>query len=109
MGKKNAKALGAKLVSMGYTLATGGTGIGAPALTTRKMMEADFEQIGVFLDGAMKIALKIQAKSGPKLKDFVAMLDGNEEMAALKAEINKFAIQFPMPGFDPKDMKYNTI
>merc|ERR1712106_687851 len=154
--KKNAAALAAKLTSLGYTIATGGTEnhlilwdlkpqgitgskmekicddvcitlnkncvpgdrsaitpggvrIGAPALTTRKMMEADFEQIGVFLDGAMKIALKIQAKSGPKLKDFVAMLDGNEEMAALKAEINKFAIQFPMPGFDPKDMKYNTI
>jgi len=153
---KNAQALGAKLVSMGYTLATGGTDnhlilwdirpqkitgskmekicdevcitlnkncvpgdrsaitpggvrIGAPALTTRKMVEADFEQIGVFLDGAMKIAISIQAKSGPKLKDFVAMLEGNEEMKVLKAEINKFAIQFPMPGFDPKEMKYNTI
>jgi len=92
---KNASALGAKLVSMGYSLATGGTDnhlvlwdlkpqgitgskfekvcdavcitlnkncvpgdrsavtpggvrIGAPALTTRKMDENDFEQIAIF-------------------------------------------------------------
>ncbi len=154
--KLNAAALGAKLVSLGYTLATGGTDnhlilwdlkpqgitgskfekvcdavcitlnkncvpgdksavtpggvrIGAPALTTRKMVESDFEQIGVFLDAALKIALKLQEKSGPKLKDFVALLDGNEEIEALKAEVNKFATTFPMPGFDPTTMKYNTI
>merc|ERR1711865_1339217 len=47
----------------------GGVRIGAPALTTRKMVETDFEQIGVFMDKAMKIALKLQEQSGPKLKD----------------------------------------
>ena len=73
------------------------------------MVEADFEQIAVFLDAALKIAIKIQEKSGPKLKDFVALLDGNEELSALKLEVNKFATSFPMPGFDPKEMKYNTI
>lgn len=154
--KKNAAALGAKLVSMGYSLATGGTDnhlvlwdlkpqkitgskfekvcdavcitlnkncvpgdrsavtpggvrIGAPAMTTRKFVEEDFERIAVFLDAALKIALKIQEQSGPKLKDFVALLDGNDEIAALKAEVNKFATTFPMPGFDPTEMKYNTI
>jgi len=154
--KKNAKALGAKLVSLGYKIATdgtdnhlilwdlkpqkitgskfekicdeccitlnkncvpgdvsaitpGGVRIGAPALTTRKMVESDFEQIGVFMDRTMKIALKLQAKSGPKLKDFIASLAGDEEIAALKKDINTFAITFPMPGFDPKEMKYTTI
>jgi len=154
--KKNAAALGAKLVSMGYTLATGGTDnhlilwdlkpekitgskfektcdavcitlnkncvpgdrsavtpggvrIGAPAMTTRKFVESDFEQIATFLDQTLKIALKIQEKSGPKLKDFVALLDGNEEVAALRLAVNKFATTFPMPGFDPTQMKYNTI
>jgi len=153
---KNASALGAKLVSMGYSLATGGTDnhlvlwdlkpqgitgskfekvcdavcitlnkncvpgdrsavtpggvrIGAPALTTRKMDESDFEQIAVFLDECLKIALKIQEKSGPKLKDFVALLDGNDDIEALKADVNKFATSFPMPGFDPSQMKYNTL
>jgi glycine hydroxymethyltransferase len=154
--RKNAAALGAKLVSMGYQLATGGTDnhlvlwdlkpqgitgskfekacdavcitlnkncvpgdrsaitpggvrIGAPALTTRKMVEADFEQIAVFLDKTLKIALKIQEKSGPMLKNFVAMLESDEEIAALRLEVNKFATSFPMPGFDPSTMKYNSI
>lgn len=151
--KLNAAALGAKLVSLGYSLATGGTEnhlvlwdlkpqkitgskfekvcdavsitlnkncvpgdrsavtpggvrIGAPAMTTRKFVEADFEQIAVYLHEALLIALKIQEKSGPKLKDFVVCLDGNEEIKALKKKVNEFAVGFPMPGFDPKDMKY---
>jgi glycine hydroxymethyltransferase len=154
--KKNAAALGAALVSKGYTLATGGTDnhlvlwdlkpqgitgskfektcdavcitlnkncvpgdrsavtpggvrIGAPAMTTRKFVESDFEQIAEFLDKALKIALEIQQKSGPKLKDFVKMLEGNDQVAALRLEVNKFATTFPMPGFDPAQMKYNTI
>merc|ERR1740139_611117 len=108
---KNAKALGDKLISLGYSLATGGTEnhlvlwdlrpqkltgskyekvcdavcitlnkncvpgdrsavtpggvrIGTPALTTRKMVESDFEQIADFLDRALKLALSIQEKSG---------------------------------------------
>ncbi len=154
--KKNAAALGAALVSKGYTLATGGTDnhlvlwdlkpqgitgskfektcdavcitlnkncvpgdrsavtpggvrIGAPAMTTRKFVESDFEQIADFLDKTLKIALEIQQKSGPKLKDFVKMLEGNDQVAALRLEVNKFATTFPMPGFDPAQMKYNTI
>jgi len=53
--------------------------------------------------------LKIQEKSGPKLKDFVAMLEDNEDILALRADVNKFATKFPMPGFDPTTMKYNTL
>jgi len=151
--KKNAAALSAKLVSLGYSIATGGTvnhlvlwdlkpqkitgskfekvcdavaitlnkncvpgdrsavtpggvRIGAPALTTRKFVEADFEQIALFLHEALEIALKIQEQSGPKLKDFVACMEGNEELVALKKRINAFAVTFPMPGFDPAEMKY---
>merc|ERR1712194_1006538 len=152
--KKNAAALGAKLVSMGDTLATrgtdnhlilwdlrpqkitgskfektcdevcitlnkncvpgdrsavtpGGVRIGAPALTTRKMVESDFEQIAVFLHETLLIALKIQEQSGPKLVDFVKCLAANEEVKALKKRVNVFASGFPMPGFDPKEMKYS--
>ena len=151
--KKNAAALGAKLVSLGYTLATGGTDnhlvlwdlkpqkitgskfekvcdavaitlnkncvpgdrsavtpggvrIGAPALTTRKFVESDFEQIAVFLHETLQIALKVQDRSGPMLKDFVVALEGDVEAAALKKRVNEFAVNFPMPGFDPKEMKY---
>lgn len=84
----------------------GGVRIGAPALTTRKMVESDFEQIAVFLDEVLKIALKLQEQSGPKLKDFVALLDGNGEIAAVRKRVHEFATSFPMPGFDPKEMKY---
>jgi len=154
--KKNAAALGARLVLKGYSLATGGTDnhlvlwdlkpqgitgskfekicdavcitlnkncvpgdksavtpggvrIGTPALTTRKMVESDFEQIADFLDRTLQIALKLQEKSGPKLKDFVAFLEDNDEIEALKEDVNKFASSFPMPGFDSSEMKYNSI
>jgi len=40
------------------------------------------------------------------LKDFVVALEGDVEAAALKKRVNEFAVNFPMPGFDPKEMKY---
>lgn len=84
----------------------GGVRIGTPALTTRTMVEADFEQIASFLHEAIQITLKIQEKSGPKLKDFLPLLDNNDEIKDLGNRVHAFASKFPMPGFDPKDMKY---
>lgn len=84
----------------------GGVRIGAPALTTRTMVEADFEQIAEFLHEALQITIKIQERSGPKLKDFLPLLENNEEIDALAAKVHAFASKFPMPGFDPKTMKY---
>ena len=154
--KKNAAALANKLISFGYSLATGGTDshlflwdlkpqnitgskfekvcdavcitlnkntvpgdrsaitpggvrIGSPALTTRKMVESDFEQIAVFLDEALKIGLAVQKQSGPLLKDFVAALNTNADIEALRKEVNEFATSFPMPGFDPDTMKHKDV
>merc|ERR1712187_889333 len=87
----------------------GGVRIGAPALTTRKMVEADFEQIGVFLDKALKIALDIQEQSGPKLKDFVKCMIGNEQIKLLRQSVNTFVTQFPMPGFNPCEMENQSL
>ena len=84
----------------------GGVRIGTPALTTRTMVESDFEQIAQFLHEALQIALKIQEKSGPKLKDFVPLLENNDEIKELAGKVHAFATEFPMPGFDPKKMKY---
>jgi len=86
----------------------GGVRIGTPALTTRTMVESDFEQIAVFLHEALQISLKIQEKSGPKLKDFLPLLEGNEEINSLKSKVHEFATKFPMPGFDPSTMKYKS-
>lgn len=84
----------------------GGVRIGAPALTTRMMVESDFEQIADFLHEILEVSLKIQEKSGPKLKDFAAELEGNADLKSIRERVNKFATSFPMPGFDPKTMKY---
>jgi glycine hydroxymethyltransferase len=86
----------------------GGVRIGAPALTSRTMVESDFEQIADFLHEAIQIALTIQNESGPKLKDFVEKIGTNNEIKALAQRVHAFATQFPMPGFDPKTMKYTN-
>jgi glycine hydroxymethyltransferase len=84
----------------------GGVRIGAPALTTRMMVESDFDQIAQFLHEALEITLKIQAVTGPKLKDFIPALETDADLDALRIKVNNFASAFPMPGFDPKEMKY---
>ena len=86
----------------------GGVRIGAPALTTRKMCEEDFEQIGEFLHEVLEASLKLQEKSGPKLKDFAAMLESDETLKDIRKRVNEFTVNFPMPGFDPKEMKYTN-
>jgi glycine hydroxymethyltransferase len=86
----------------------GGVRIGTPALTTRTMVESDFEQIGQFLHEALEITLAIQEKSGPKLKDFLPLLEKNADIEALKVRVHDFATTFPMPGFDPATMKYKN-
>merc|ERR1712159_619095 len=51
-------------------LSPGGVRIGTPAMTTRGCTEADFVQIGVFLDRCCQIALAVQKEKGKKLADF---------------------------------------
>jgi glycine hydroxymethyltransferase len=84
----------------------GGVRIGAPALTTRKMVESDFQQIANFLHEAVQISLKIQEQSGPKLKEYISLLASNDDVKELRKRVNAFATTFPMPGFDPAEMKY---
>ena len=79
----------------------GGVRIGAPALTSRSFMEADFVQVAEFLHRAAQIALKVQATTGKLIKDFAIALDSNDEVKQLKKDVEAFARSFPMPGFDP--------
>jgi glycine hydroxymethyltransferase len=51
------------------------------AMTTRGLKEADFAQVAEFLDTAVKICLRIQSTSGKMLKDFVAALATDPEVA----------------------------
>lgn len=79
-------------------LSPGGVRIGSPAMTTRGLGTEDFAKIADFLDRAAKLALEIQAASGPMLKAFKAALVDNEAVKALEAEVRAFARGFPMPG-----------
>mmetsp|Transcript_99647 Transcript_99647/g.281240 ORF Transcript_99647/g.281240 Transcript_99647/m.281240 type:complete len:470 (-) Transcript_99647:69-1478(-) len=90
-------------------LTPGGVRIGAPALTTRGLNEADFRTIGDFLHEAVQISLSIQATTGKLLKDFETAVKASPEVAALKSKVQKFITQFPMPGFDVDTMKFKTI
>lgn len=144
--KKNAKALGEALTTLGHKIVTGGTDnhlllldlrpqgltgskmeklfelahisvnknaiygdtsaaapggirIGSPALTSRGLVEKDFEHIAQLLDEGIKIAVAIQAKTGKKLTDFQAAIENNDEIKALKAKVIEFSSKFAMPGF----------
>ncbi|KAF2073112.1 hypothetical protein CYY_005581 [Polysphondylium violaceum] len=143
--QKNAKAIGAALVSKGYKLVTDGTDnhlilwdlrpkdltgnkvekacdyanitvnknavygdtsalapggirIGSPALTSRGLVEADFEKVADFLDRIVKVCIAIQAKVGKKMVDFQVELAKSEELQTIKKEVEHFSKQFPLPG-----------
>jgi len=79
-------------------LSPGGVRIGTPAMTTRGCTGEDFKKIGAFLDRCCQIALKVQEAKGKKLKDFEAGLEGNSDVAALKKEVEDWAMTFGYPG-----------
>ncbi|KAI8975518.1 serine hydroxymethyltransferase [Mycotypha africana] len=84
----------------------GGVRLGTSALTSRSLKEEDFVKVAEFLHRTVQIAAAVQEKCGSKMmKDFVAALEGNEEIAQLKKEVIEFARSFPMPGFDPSKIK----
>ncbi|KAJ8902282.1 hypothetical protein NDN08_006689 [Rhodosorus marinus] len=87
----------------------GGVRVGTCALTTRGFVESDFERVAGLLHKGIQVGLKIQEKSGKKLKDFEAMLAGNSDLADLKKEVETFSSGFSMPGFDVSAMKYGSI
>ena len=78
--------------------APGGVRIGTPAMTSRGLHASDFEEIGEMLHACVGIALRVQQASGPKLKDFAALLEGDAEVHALRERVTAFAHAFPMPG-----------
>merc|ERR1711990_149235 len=79
-------------------LSPGGVRIGAPAMTTRGCTAEDFKTIAGFLHRCCEISVNIQKEKGKKLKDFEAALEGNKEIAVLKADVEKWASKFGYPG-----------
>jgi glycine hydroxymethyltransferase len=81
-------------------MAPGGVRIGAPAMTSRGLKEADFEQIADLLHEVVGICKDVQASAGRMLKDFNRGLDADPRIKAIRAKVEAFAGSFPMPGFD---------
>jgi len=82
-------------------MSPGGVRIGAPAMTSRGLKEADFMQIGEFLHQGLQLGLEVQGKSGKKLVDFLKLLDSDEykaKLATLKKSVEDWSGKFFMPG-----------
>jgi len=79
-------------------VAPGGIRLGSPAMTTRGLKEEDFDKIAEFLDRAVQIAVTTQKKTGKLLKNFLPVIETNEELKHLKKEVEEWAGKFPMPG-----------
>jgi len=78
-----------------------GVRLGTPALTTRGFKEAEMDRVVAFIDSALKLAVEIQASSGPKLVDFRAALvkpENEAKLTMLRNEIESFAVKFRLPG-----------
>lgn len=80
-------------------LSPGGVRIGTPAMTTRGCTTEDFAAIADFLNRCCAIAVKVQGKTGRKLKDFEAGLRQCTELKELKLEVEAWASKFGYPGF----------
>jgi glycine hydroxymethyltransferase len=112
-------------------LVPGGLRVGSPAMTTRGLVEKDFDEICEFLDRSVKLAVEVngQAKgglgttgehrgslsadscrfTGTKLKDYKEFLGegaGVPEIAMMKKEVIDFSKKFPTVGFLEDEMKY---
>merc|ERR1719433_1190913 len=81
-----------------------GIRFGTPPLSTRGVQPEHIKNIVGFIDQAWKIAMEIQAKSGPKLVDFNKELHQNQEIQkkikSLEKDVTEFALHFPLPGYD---------
>lgn len=81
-----------------------GIRLGTPALTTRGLIEPDIRKVVQFIHQGLQLALQVSAISGPKLVDFKRVISEDKnihgEILKLQAEIENFALDFPMPGYD---------
>ena len=74
------------------------------ALTTRGLVESDILRVVEFIHSGLKLAIEASKISGPKLVDFKKILEENatihEKAMQIKAQVENFAMEFPMPGYD---------
>jgi len=78
-----------------------GLRVGAPAMTSRGLVEEDFVQVGKFIGEAIDVAKEVQAISGPKLVDFRRVLKESPpgSLLKLKTDVEAFASRYDTIGF----------
>jgi len=86
-------------------LAPGGIRIGTPAVTTRGMKEPEMEKIADFIHRVIQVCVTVQEKSGKNLKDFLPVLEKDEELKNIRREVEEFATQYLVPGIDIEKFK----
>lgn len=82
-------------------LVPSGLRLGTPAVTSRGFAEAEIDTVVGFLDRGIRIAVDLytsQLKRAGKLADFRAAVAASAEIAALRAEVEAFAMRYPVPG-----------
>jgi len=73
---------------------------GAPAMTSRGLVEEDFAKVGEFIARAVDVAAEVQKESGPKLVDFRRVLaEKPPKLMELKQDVEEFAGKFDTVGF----------
>jgi len=92
-------------------LTPGGIRMGAPALTSRGFVEADFVKVADFFDRAVSIALKLKnTEQGKKLKSFREMCavgpSVDPDLEVLRNDVMEFACSFPTVGFSEDSMAF---
>ncbi|XP_070547159.1 serine hydroxymethyltransferase, mitochondrial-like [Ptychodera flava] len=83
----------------------GGLRIGAPALTSRNFKQKEFEKVSDFLNQGIEITREAKQKTGTaKLKEFKEFIMQDDvtqkKISELREEVETFARQYPMPGFE---------
>ncbi|PNJ08177.1 SHMT1 isoform 8 [Pongo abelii] len=80
-----------------------GLRLGTPALTSRGLLEKDFQKVAHFIHRGIELTLQIQSDTGVRatLKEFKERLAGDKYQGAVQAlreEVESFASLFPLPG-----------
>lgn len=78
----------------------GAVRVGTPAMTTRGMTEEDMIILVDYFEKAVNMCLKIQVKSGKKIKEFINAIGAEEfkeEFAQLQSDMREYTKRFPVP------------
>jgi glycine hydroxymethyltransferase len=81
-------------------LTPSGIRFGTPAMTSRGLVEKDFEVVAKLVKEAADIANEVKAVNpNAKIGEFVKGLAGNKRVEQVRKEVEDFASKFPTIGF----------